>query len=289
MDEKDIATQRIKIASFLLKSCNVFNVKNLVCETPHGHFMIDIKDCDISRHILEFGEYGYQEMILWFNHLSIKNDSNIFIDIGANIGTTSVPLAYHHHFKRIFSFEPEPKNFKLLDFNIKKNDLDHIIIHKNIAIGDKNGIVTLELSNSNFGDHRVQYQNNSNDLYDEQKRKTIEVSISTLDSVFKHGNIEIDQVSLIKSDTQGNEGHVLRGAKNILEHRIIPWVIEFWPYGLLRTDINKKEFCELITNSFSNIIEIEKNNPVNKYNATYVYNLFEKYTGASWCNLILIP
>jgi FkbM family methyltransferase len=135
-------------------------MKNRICETPHGEYMIDIRDSEISRHLLEIGEYEYQEMLQWFEHLSIPSNLKKLIDIGANIGTTAIPMALDKRFVKIFSFEPDPYNYSMLDFNIKRNGLCNRIIPENIAIGDRDGCIPFELSPSNFGDHRVRYQEN---------------------------------------------------------------------------------------------------------------------------------
>ena len=59
-------------------------------------------------------------------HFSKKINSEIFIDIGANIGFYSILLS--GHFKKIYSFEPNQRNFQVLRKNINTNDLKNIKI-----------------------------------------------------------------------------------------------------------------------------------------------------------------
>lgn len=289
LDTSQTIIERKKLLSLVLQSCKAFNVKNMVCETPHGVFMVDINDSDIGRLLLETGKYGYQEMLQWFELLNIKKGTNIFIDIGANIGTTAIPLALDNKFTSIFSFEPDPYNFSLLEYNIKRNNLNGIITPQNYAVGDNNGHISFELSPRNFGDHRVRYDQLSGGIYNEHEREIIEVPINTLDSFISHNNIELDKIALIKSDTQGNEGHVFLGAQEILKEKKIPWIIEFWPYGLARAQTQAQEFLQVLKNSFSLFVEIKKSGGVYHNSIDRIDCLFEIYKNDTWCNVILIP
>jgi len=42
-----------------------------------------------------------------------------------------------------------------------------------------------------------------------------------------------EEVGLVWVDAQGHEAHILEGGERLLDHGI-PWVIEYWPYGLTR-------------------------------------------------------
>ena len=62
------------------------------------------------------------------------------VDLGGHIGTFSVMLGkLVADNSRIFAFEPDKNNYKLLIKNISLNGLDPIIVPHNIAITDYNG------------------------------------------------------------------------------------------------------------------------------------------------------
>ena len=84
-----------------------------------------------------------------------------------------------------------------------------------------------ELSEMNYGDHRVQLQKVPV-LANEDNRKVISVNANTLDSALD--GYETDECVLFM-DTQGFEGHGLNGAKNLIK-KSVPIVSAFWPYGL---------------------------------------------------------
>jgi FkbM family methyltransferase len=282
--------QRSSLLNLLWQAAPELGIQRLVARTNHGDFMIDVRDTDIGRTLVAQGEYGYREMQRFFDYIPIEKGAGGLIDIGANIGTTCIPLALDARFKTITSFEPDPYNFHLLDYNITINKLGGVIKPFNLAVGSKAGTVEFELSADNFGDHRVRYQELGTGSYNEGTRRHITVNCATLDSMAESGSIDIKSVVLIKSDTQGSEGHVLKGAKNILAMRRIPWVIEFWPYGLARSGMASEEVTAIIKENFSSFVELREDGITAKQSMIEnVADLFSRYDGVRWCNLILLP
>ena len=65
----------------------------------------------ISSELMINGIFERDELDLLSNII----DKKIFIDIGANIGNHT--LYFRNSFKKIYSYEPHPKTYKLLQFN----------------------------------------------------------------------------------------------------------------------------------------------------------------------------
>lgn len=123
---------------------------------------------------------------------------DVYIDVGACYGETSYPFL--EDFKRVISFEPNPNVFSHLPDGIEKY---------NIALGDEEKTVTLVLPN---GIHKPEHASISrftkNGTWGEgQNEYAIEnVPCKTLDS------FDLDDVDLIKIDTEGYELNVCKGA-----------------------------------------------------------------------------
>ena len=47
-----------------------------------------------------------------------------FVDVGANIGTTTIPALLSHGFETAVAIEPEPENVRVLRMNVLLNDLE---------------------------------------------------------------------------------------------------------------------------------------------------------------------
>ena len=59
-------------------------------------------------------------LIKWLKSIQYNIFNGIAIDIGANIGNHSV--FFSKFFKKVYSFEPNPKTFELLKINAKLNN-----------------------------------------------------------------------------------------------------------------------------------------------------------------------
>jgi FkbM family methyltransferase len=156
------------------------------------------------------------------------------LDIGANIGYYSLIFAKIVGEKgRVFAFEPHPDNFELLRKNIAVNGYKNIIpVQK--AVSDKSGLIKLYLS-GNSVDHQI--------CDSGEGRSFIEVESVRIDDYFFGQDTKID---LIKIDTQGAEGLVLRGMPGLLKKNALKIIIEFWPPGLKKFNISSQEFFNLI-------------------------------------------
>jgi FkbM family methyltransferase len=177
------------------------------------------------------------------------------VDIGANIGTVAIPLVTRHGAARIVAFEPEPLNFKLLRCNVLLNDAEERITCIQVAVSKERGSVELELSQDNYGDHRVRARDAAvPDSMGESARATISVPAKPLQEALAQASVRAEDIGLVWVDTQGHEGHVLAGAGDLPGKA--PWVMEYWPYGLRRAQ-GLDLFHKFVTEYFSQVIDIK--------------------------------
>ena len=152
---------------------------------------------------------------------------SVMIDIGANIGTTSLLRVIAGDVQRVYALEPEPANFACLVQNVVANGLQGFVLPDACAISSRTGPALLRQA-SGLGAHR---------LLDDKalrhgRRDSVQVETSTLDDwVGAHG-VDVNAVALVKVDTQGWESHVLGGATRLLAAHHIAWVIEVSPRHL---------------------------------------------------------
>jgi FkbM family methyltransferase len=159
-----------------------------------------------------------------------------FVDIGANIGTSTLPALIQYGFARAISFEPDATNFALLQQSIVDNGLEGRVHPVRVALSDEEKEVLFERCPVNHGDHRIRSRtapSDSQDLMDENTRSVIPISATTFDSLVRRKVIPLDNVGLVWMDTEGHEGHVFKGALSLLESDV-PVVVEYWPYALQR-------------------------------------------------------
>lgn len=151
-----------------------------------------------------------------------------YLDIGANIGLTTVPIAQNPDVTCI-SFEPEPRNFANLAVNVQWNCKHQNVELKNVAIFDKPAVLRFELADDgNLGDHRVHLSDRPGAMREEM-RSIIEVPAVRLDD-----SVELKRLPVAaKIDTQGAEPFVLEGGiETLSECGLLS--IEFMPYMMMR-------------------------------------------------------
>lgn len=112
------------------------------------------------------------------------------VDCGGHIGTWSFNLA--HWFKRVHAFEPVADHRACFEKNVT---LPNVTLHA-CALGRTEGKISIHTSPTSTGDSWVKGAGN--------------IPMVTLDS------LELEEVDLIKVDTEGFEENVMRGAEKTI-------------------------------------------------------------------------
>jgi FkbM family methyltransferase len=231
-------------------------LSNYVVKTRQGTFKILTSDYAIGRSLVVKGQFEYDFSKKVFEFLKekkfVKGDNVLLYDIGANIGIISVGLLRAKKVNYAIAIEPEPSNFKLLSENVKLNNLEESVLCLNYALGAQDGVLKMELSEDNPGDHRVKGANElvKDEIYGESKRRMVEVKAMQLDKLIKEqvvaNRAKQGREALVWIDVQGYEGYVFQGARTLLSSGI-PVVSEIWPYGILRAGMKLDEFTNIIS------------------------------------------
>ncbi|MCE2894905.1 MAG: FkbM family methyltransferase [Flammeovirgaceae bacterium] len=138
---------------------------------------------------------------------------NKIFDVGANTGQYALEMRNHGFNGQIVSFEPLSTAFKILE-NCRKGDRNWIA--KNIAIGDTDGKITINVSKNSQSSSILEMlpahlAGAPESIYINQEI----VAIRKLDSIFQEYFKSGDNI-LLKIDTQGYEKMVIDGAEKSL-------------------------------------------------------------------------
>ncbi len=156
------------------------------------------------------------------NHIStlmphLVTENTVVIDVGANIGFHTLNILSNHPTVSAHCFEPHPEIFQELNRNVNLNGFTSRVVISPLALSDKSGEV-------DFFAVPKQEKNRGMSSLEEgatgvgfTKKK---VQTCTFDSYWGHHRHKDPRIGLIKIDTQGHEGPVLRGMLgSIREHR----------------------------------------------------------------------
>ena len=130
---------------------------------------------------------------------------DVVIDVGAGIGEFTIYAASKVGDKGlVLAIEPEIRNLKYLELNVKLNKLNNVIIVPK-AIADYVGYANLYFSEKDTTSHS---------LFQRRGFKAIKVEVDTLDNIIHRYNIE--RIDFLKIDVEGAEYMVIKGARECL-------------------------------------------------------------------------
>ena len=225
-------------------------------ETRQGIFRVPIGVSDpISRELFLHGNFEldliHDAMALLRTLSGKPKGQGTLIDIGANNGVISIGMLVTGELDKAVAIEPEPVNFARLEENVKLNGLDQSILRINSALSNGKSELVFELSESNYGDHRVRMAavpSGMREVFNESHRPVIRVPADTLDQLVTGLPQRFtEDVAVIWIDVQGYEGHVFAGAGQLLASGI-PVVSEVWPYGIARAGMTMDAFNAIVVN-----------------------------------------
>jgi FkbM family methyltransferase len=232
-----------------------------LCAEGEGvRYLVSTADAVVGRTVFVRGNFDLAAMRRIINVVRAEAgrdplSDRTLVDVGANIGTTTLAALRFFGASRVIAFEPAPDNVALLIQNLLLNDVRDAVQVYPFALSDRDAWVELELSPHNWGDHRVRLQGNL-PLPDETEgeRTAKHVRARMLDGLIENGELDLAEVGLVWIDTQGHEARVFQGATRLLASQI-PVVVEYWPKGLNRVgDLEK--FHGLISKAFERVIVV---------------------------------
>lgn len=172
----------------------------------------------------------------------------VFVDVGANIGVSTIEALLSHDARAAIAFEPNPAAYDILRHNLLANDIFERCVTRQQAVSDFNGEIPLELAPDNWGDHRVRTHGGN------RQRPTVTVPVTTLAAALADAEIAPNDVGCLWIDIQGHEASALAGAAPLLAAGV-PIVCEYWPYGLRETG-GYEPFWEWVRAAIGTVVDL---------------------------------
>ena len=116
-----VKKQRIREIFFLSPEFTPY----VIADVGDIRYLVRTQDLSVSREL--FVRRGFDEDVVphvlkaldRFKYSSARNKT--FVDIGANIGSSTIPALVRYGFPNAIAFEPEPTNYELLSLNPQLN------------------------------------------------------------------------------------------------------------------------------------------------------------------------
>lgn len=204
-----------------------------IADTRHGKFLICNPQETIQAALLRDGAFEFHGVVLAVEVL--RHKLGAVVDVGANIGVFTVPVATACPDRKVYSFEPQRNVYHHFCANLVLNHLNNVYSHK-VAVGVAAPGATVQVPDF--------------DIY--QERYTGSVSLDpavmakrgAIPGIAEPGNyaraydsvplVQLDDVlpatpvAFIKVDVEGMELSVFRSAERILERDRPALYFEAW-------------------------------------------------------------
>ena len=237
------APSNFKIKLFRMLAADL-GVNAVIRMGSNGAIEGSLRDDGLFMHYLRDGEWASDTTRIltdFFNERGLGT----YIDIGASIGLTLIPMARIEGL-RCIGIEASPLHFSLLQRNLLRAGVDGRVSLHNVAVFDKSGPVCLEVSDTNYGDNRVRSASGPGE-YGEETRGTLMVNATRIDNLIPANSVQ--RPLAIKMDIQGSEPCLFIGGPQLMDTADL-LLTEFWPYGMVRLGYDAEVFLEIIRRTF---------------------------------------
>ncbi|EPC9939834.1 FkbM family methyltransferase [Pseudomonas aeruginosa] len=169
------------------------------------------------------------------------------VDIGANIGLTSLALSSICHGGKVIAIEPVPHTFELLNKNLAGAGTQNVSSF-NIAVGASEGSVSMYVDERNLATSFV---------VDIDSGAGQEIPLTSLDSLVSQ--LAIERLDFIKIDVEGCELEVLKGAESTLNRfkPIVMLEMNHWCLNVFRR-VSLPEFREKLLQLFPYVYAVDR-------------------------------
>jgi FkbM family methyltransferase len=181
---------------------------------------------------------------------SLIGPNEIILDIGANIGLTSI--LFSSLALKVYAFEPSPSTFRILQENLSRAKADKV--HAvNIGCGAREEQMNITFSTNNRSGGFV-----SDKIQLKKDHITEQIQINSLDYFFSGHD---ERIAFIKIDVEGFEAEVIKGARALLEKFKPLVVLELNHYCLnILRRITVPDFFDFLRSVFPYLYAVDVDN-----------------------------
>ena len=210
---------------------------------------------------LDYIKGGFEPSTVKF-FKALLRDTDVVLDVGANIGCTA--LLFGGLSKQVYAFEPSPTTFAFLEKNISKSGLKNVL-PQNVGLGSESGEYTFAVSPANRSGGFVSNKIQASAGHNQEK-----IQIRQVDEIVD--SLGLTKVDFIKVDVEGFEGNVLRGASRTLDtHKpLVALELNHWCLNAFqRTSI--PDFFDLLRSLFPILVAVDDSNYLNLHDESDSY------------------
>lgn len=185
-------------------------IKELVLKFIPYRLMLVLKQLEVVLRCYYFHQYYEKDEYKLLDIIGCQSDG-VAIDVGANMGQFSFPLARLPNCVKVISVEPQhivSNLFRKMSSVLGVDKIEHV----EVLVADKNGFAYIHTPNRSG--HFVSQETFM--TYDSKEGNANKIQVIKLDDLVAVLEISPEQIILVKIDVEGAELGVLRGAERII-------------------------------------------------------------------------
>jgi FkbM family methyltransferase len=175
---------------------------------------------EIGLQLFRSGTYEGEEIAAVLRWLRREGRTGVVVDVGANIGTTTVPFARAGF--RVIAVEPVPSTHALLVANVAASGHADRVTTVPVAVAEATGEVEMWVGDGS-GQSEVVVPGVAPDGAGGEPR-TVVVRAAPLGDVLTDHGVEPSDVALVWADVQGSETAVITGADALWPAGVPVWL-----------------------------------------------------------------
>jgi len=237
----------LKIYNFLYR---IFWPYNDLVEVQGSKMYVNLKSASTSlRATLE--NYAsrriHEESTTRLMEKTIKR-GDTFLDLGANVGYfTLLAAKLVGKEGRVYSFEPEPQNFRYLKKNVEVNNYSQAKVFQK-AVSDKSGKIKLYVCPYDSGHHTI---NRFDGVQAYARGRRVEKKAVEIEAVSLDDFLRGEKADVIKMDVEGAEPLALKGMDKMLKsNQNIKMFVEFFPLLIKNMGGSPPEFIRQLMEEY---------------------------------------
>lgn len=225
------------------------------------------------------GEVFEPAMVALFD--TLIEPQHTVLDIGANIGCTSILFADRVRQGQVYSFEPSPSTYQFLQRNIVTAGCDNVT-PANIGLGKLAGVYELTFSPNNRSGAFV-----SNQLRASDGHQVESIRISQGDAYIKAASVS--KVDFIKIDVEGFEKDVIEGLAETIsrDKPVVVLELNHWCLNAFQR-ITVPDFFDFLRKVFPYVYAVEVNDVRDLHDCNEAYHVMYHHIvgGFKYPNLV---
>lgn len=255
---------------------------------------IPVQDRSIGHNLFiveNWERHTLTQLVRWAERYGHLPRGSVILEIGANLGNTTLPLTTLTHC-RVIAIEPVPRTLAFLKQNVTQNNLRERVTLVERAVSDHAGEIEMIVPLTALGGAEVGARGQARpEVIFQNACESARVKTTRLDALLSELALAPREVAFVWCDAQGCEGAVIRTGEPLWRAGVPLWA-EIAPLLVSRQE-NVADFISLVKRNFATYLPRTLLEAQGAGAASLPIDTFDEFvarlTGEAQMDVLLVP